>query len=94
MGMPGHPQTAMTPRNDPEYIAYLEGRVASLEARLPQTKLLAASFMSRAFAVWGHYFVANLIIGVIAFAVTLVLVIVFGLSLASITDSVTSGAAL
>jgi len=30
---------------------------------------------------------------VIAFAVTLVLVIVFGLSLASITDSVTSGTA-
>ena len=30
--------------------------------RLPNTALISPSFMSRAFAVWGHYFVAQLII--------------------------------
>jgi hypothetical protein len=32
---------------------------------LPQTNILSAGFLKRAFAVWGHFFVANLIIGVI-----------------------------
>jgi len=31
---------------------------------LPKTSLLSPSFIQRAFAVWGHYFVAQLIIGV------------------------------
>ena len=32
---------------------------------LPQTNLLSSGFLKRAFAVWGHFFVANLIIGII-----------------------------
>ena len=32
---------------------------------LPQTNLLSPGFFKRAFAVWGHFFVANLIIGII-----------------------------
>jgi hypothetical protein len=32
---------------------------------LPQTNLLSTGFLKRAFAVWGHFFVANLIIGII-----------------------------
>jgi hypothetical protein len=32
---------------------------------LPQTNLLSSGFFKRAFAVWGHFFVANLIIGTI-----------------------------
>jgi hypothetical protein len=32
---------------------------------LPQTNLLSPSFFKRAFTVWGHFFVANFIIGVI-----------------------------
>jgi hypothetical protein len=31
---------------------------------LPKTSLLSPSFIQRAFAVWGHYFVAQLIIGI------------------------------
>jgi hypothetical protein len=30
---------------------------------LPKTNLFSSSFLKRAFAVWGHFFVANLIIG-------------------------------
>jgi len=58
-------------RNDPEYIAYLEQRIAALEGRLsavevrlPRTQLMSASFMSRAFAVLGHYMVASMIIAI------------------------------
>ncbi len=32
---------------------------------VPRTNLVNPSFLKRAFAVWGHFFVANLIIGII-----------------------------
>ena len=32
---------------------------------LPNTNLLSPNFLKRSFAVWGHFFVANLIIGII-----------------------------
>lgn len=54
---------------------------AIVQAALPQTNLLSPSFMTRAFAVWGHYFVSQLIIGLgigvvylIIFLITLVAV--------------------
>lgn len=44
---------------------------------LPQTNLLHRNFLQRAFAVWGHFFVANLLIsisvGVIYFCLMMVL---------------------
>lgn len=46
----------------------LERRVAELErkmAELPSTELLSPSFMTRAFAVWGHNFVAGALIGIL-----------------------------
>ncbi len=80
--MPGYPHAA--PRNDPEYVAYLEQRIASLEARLPQTKVVSPSFFARAFAIWGHYFVAQFIIGVVLGAVATLLGIVFAGSMAAL----------
>jgi len=32
---------------------------------IPNTNILSPSFLKRAFAIWGHFFVANLIIGTI-----------------------------
>ena len=32
---------------------------------LPQTNLFSPNFFKRAFAVWGHFFVANLMIGIV-----------------------------
>jgi hypothetical protein len=34
---------------------------------LPQTSLLSPSFFKRAFTVWGHFFVANLVISLFFF---------------------------
>ncbi len=56
----------------------LEQRVRTLEMRLPNTKLLATGFLSRAFAVWGHLFVAQLLIGLVVGAVMTVIAIIFG----------------
>lgn len=43
---------------------------------LPKTNLVSPGFLSRAFAVWGHFFVANLIVGAIATALYLCLLFV------------------
>ncbi len=68
----GYQQPAPAQRNDPQYIAYLEQRIAALEARLPRTKVVAPGFWTRAFAIWGHNLVAQA-------AVSIVLGIVFTL---------------
>lgn len=44
-----------------EYIQELSGDAQRL---LPKTGLVSPSFIQRAFTVWGHYFVAQLIISV------------------------------
>lgn len=41
----------------------LERKLAALERRVPDTGIISNNFLKRAFVVWGHYFVANLIIG-------------------------------
>jgi len=62
-------------RNDPEYVAYLEQRIAVLEGRLPKSDIISPKFVRRAFAVLGHYMAA----GAIVYAVVLAIVLVFGL---------------
>ena len=44
---------------------------------VPKTTLFSRSFMLRAFTVWGHYFVAQLIIGVGIFVLTMVISLLF-----------------
>lgn len=41
-----------------------EAQTFKTERGLPETGLVSDSFFIRAFTVWGHYFVAQLIIGV------------------------------
>jgi hypothetical protein len=43
------------------YITELGGDAGKM---IPKTSLLSPSFIQRAFAVWGHYFVAQLIISI------------------------------
>jgi hypothetical protein len=45
--------------------------------RLPRTNLLNPSFLKRSFAVWGHYFVAQLLIGLVIAAIYLVIFVAF-----------------
>ncbi len=52
--------------------------------------LYSDSFLKRAFAIWGHYFVANLIIGVAVMGVVAVLGLIFGSLLLSVTQTIRS----
>jgi hypothetical protein len=87
MTMPAYPQQSAAQRNDPQYISYLEQRIAALEARLPNTKLVAPGFMSRAFAVWGHYFVAQFIISTIVAVIMIVISLIFAGSMAAVIEN-------
>ena len=43
---------------------YIEELGGDAQKLLPKTGLLSTSFIQRAFTVWGHYFVAQLIISI------------------------------
>jgi hypothetical protein len=46
---------------------------------LPRTGLLSRSYFKRAFTVWGHYFVASLIIGLVISIIAVTILLVAGL---------------
>jgi hypothetical protein len=68
------------------HIKTLEERVISVERRqsmqpdLPQTALLSGSFLTRAFAVLGHYIVASLIIAIPIYVIIFIVLIMIGIS--------------
>jgi hypothetical protein len=43
-------------------------------AKLPNTAIVSPSFLSRAFAVWGHYFVAQLLIAIPIYCIFFLLI--------------------
>jgi len=45
-----------------DQLHWLEDRIAQLERLLQKSNLYNESFLTRAFAIWGHNFVASLII--------------------------------
>ncbi len=52
---------------------------------LPQTDIINRSFLRRAFAVYGHFFVANLIVSAVVFLIYLCLMaVLFGSALGSL----------
>jgi hypothetical protein len=53
-----------------KYIGDLGGDAQKM---LPKTSLLSPNFLQRAFTVWGHYFVAQLIIGVPLFCIYMII---------------------
>jgi hypothetical protein len=78
-------------------IANLVARVQQLEAQamvrqnasLPNIKLVSPNFLSRAFAVWGHFFVANLLIGIAVSCVFVLLGLLMGNSILNILQNLT-----
>ncbi len=53
---------------------YIKELGGDAQKMLPKTGLLSTSFMQRAFTVWGHYFVAQLLISIPIVCIYLVLV--------------------
>ena len=66
-----------------EYLEKLELRVEELEdyTDIPDTNIVSNNFLKRAFAIWGHYFVANLIIGAIVGAAVTLMYVILGTAL-------------
>jgi hypothetical protein len=55
-------------------VQMLEQQVASKQVGgLPNTALISRNFLSRAFAVWGHFFVSNLLISLALSCIGLIL---------------------
>ena len=55
---------------------------------LPDSNLIDHNFFKRAFAVWGHFFVANLIIGVVVrIAYACLAMVLFGSILGNLSQS-------
>ena len=55
---------------------------------LPDTNLIDHSFWKRAFAVWGHFFVANLIVSFVFFILyACLMMVMFGSILGNISQS-------
>lgn len=83
-------------RNDPQYVAYLEQRIAALEARshsaVPNTKIVAPGFLTRAFAIWGHYFVAQFLIGIVLTIVWMIIGLIFAGSMGALFGPMLEGA--
>ncbi len=48
----------------------------AIDDALPNSSIFSHNFLTRAFAIWGHYFVAQLMIGLIVLAVYLVIFVV------------------
>lgn len=67
-------------------IANLVARVQQLEiqvstrqsADIPHTGLVSKNFLTRAFAVWGHYFVSSLLIGIAVSCIFTVIGLILG----------------
>lgn len=55
---------------------------------MPQTNLVSPNFFTRAFAVWGHFFVANLTVGlVIGIGYACLMMVMFGSIFGSLIQS-------
>lgn len=77
-------------------IANLVARVQQLEGQamvrqntnVPNIKLISPNFLARAFAVWGHFFVANLLISIALSCLFVILGLIMGTSLLAIFQDV------
>jgi hypothetical protein len=72
-------------------IANLVARVQQLEMQnstrqntaVPNIKLISPNFLTRAFAVWGHFFVANLLISLVIGCLVGLLSLILGATFAN-----------
>ena len=85
-------------------ITNLVTRVAVLERELekqpaarqstPDLGILSTNFLTRSFSVWGLYFVANLLIGIVFGCIFVVLGLILGTSFTEILNQILKGVPL
>ena len=73
-------------------IKVLENQLANQpRTQLPQFGLLSNNFLTRAFSVWGLYFVANLLLGIVFGCIFMVIGLLLGASFTEIFNQVIRG---
>jgi len=73
-------------------IKVLENQLANQpQTQLPQFGILSNNFLTRAFSVWGLYFVANFLIGIVFACIFLVIGLLLGASFTEIFNQVLRG---
>lgn len=70
------PPGAPPPADPMAYVQNLDMRLRVLEQRV------GGGFFKRAFSIWGHWFVVQLIIGTVVWTVIFVIALIFGLAVA------------
>lgn len=79
--------TTSAPMASSDNVNELAARLSALESRLPADSwLFGNNFLKRVFAIWGHYFVAQLIIGIVLGVLFLGCTLVFGGLLAGLSN--------
>lgn len=79
-------------------IANLVARVQQLEGQalvkqntsVPNIKLFSPNFLTRAFAIWGHFFVANLLISLAVSCLFVILGLIMGSTFISLFNNLFS----
>jgi len=51
-------------------------RLSEIENKIPDSAIISPKFLSRAFTVWGHYFVANLLLALPFICLSLILLLI------------------
>ncbi len=75
-------------------IAVLEKELTNqprTQQQIPDLGILSSNFLTRAFSVWGLYFVANLLIGIVFGCIFVVLGLILGASFTEIINQVLRG---
>ena len=73
-------------------IKVLENQLANQpRTQLPQFGILSNNFLTRSFSVWGLYFVANFLIGIVFACIFLVIGLLLGASFTEIFNQVLRG---
>lgn len=73
-------------------IKVLENQLANQpRTQLPQFGILSNNFLTRSFSVWGLYFVANFLIGIVFACIFLVMGLLLGASFTEIFNQVLRG---
>jgi hypothetical protein len=72
-------------------VQMLEQQVASKQVGgLPNTALISRNFLSRAFAVWGHFFVSNLLISLALSCIMVIIGLILGKGIVELITQLTS----
>ena len=52
--------------------------IGTLQARIPNSAVISPKFLNRAFAIWGHAFVAGIVLAIVVYGGAFLIALLFG----------------